>query len=449
VSESQFGVEPTERVAPPVEHRNPLGWIALALLFAFLIFNTSERKASANPEARRASYSARLKTALAMREAGSNPIALALSGDQSPDDGLRELERDAAPKHRTDAVESAVWVAVRTELNESVSSADIQPLKQDPKYAPFAQVYGSESLGKPQAAQIVASLEKGDALQKLAAAHLRAKAGLPALPKATLSVNLGTVVIIFSGLVLASGFAWIALVSFGLAGELRNLGPASKVQSGAEADVFALRAATLLVAFLGLNTIVGLLGFDSRVAQLLAYGPMLAVVPLVLRRRPSMADIGLSTRKLGRDILLGLWVFLLELPVTAGVALLGALLLRNLPQPEHPATTALQNTHDLGTILVTLFMGTIVAPFWEETMFRGLLFPALRNVLRGPIPAALVSSFLFASIHPQGPVLWAALASVALFSCALAQRTRSLVPSVVMHFAHNATVLTLVILASN
>ena len=63
-------------------------------------------------------------------------------------------------------------------------------------------------------------------------------------------------------------------------------------------------------------------------------------------------------------------------------------------------------------------------------------------------PAALVSSFLFASIHPQGPVLWAALASVALFSCFLAQKTRSLVPSITMHLAHNTTLLALTLLVS-
>ncbi|RYG26687.1 CPBP family intramembrane metalloprotease [bacterium] len=230
---------------------------------------------------------------------------------------------------------------------------------------------------------------------------------------------------------------------------MRSLGPAANVRSGAEADLFAVRAATLMTVFIALSVVVGRLGLDSRVAQVLAFAPMLAAVPWILQKRPSMADVGLTTRSFGRDVLLGLWAFLLELPVTGAIAILGTLLLRNLPRPEHPAATTLQNTHDFWTIVVTLFMGAIVAPFWEETMFRGLLFPALRRVLRGPVIAALISSFLFASIHPQGPVLWAALASVALFSCALAQMTRSLVPSVVMHFAHNATLLVLAVLASS
>ena len=452
MSESQFGSKPpeAEEAMPPVEHRNPLGWIALAFLFAFLILNSSERRASPSPETRRAAYSARLKTALIVRDAGSGPIALAMSGNQTPDDGLKELERDTAPRHQSEAVESAVWAAVRTELKENVTPADLLPLRDDPKYASFAEIYSSKKLSKPEAVGLATELEKGDALAKLAAAHLRSEAGLPALPKPpAVTANMARVVLLMLALLLASGVAWIAFISLGSAGELRSLGPASTIRGGAEADVYAVRAATLLVAFFGLSAVVGLLRLDSRLAQLLAYGPMLFVVPWVLRKRPSMADVGLTTRTLKRDILLGLWAFLLELPVTAMVALLGTLLLRNLPRPEHPASTALQNTHDLGTILVTLFMGAIVAPFWEETMFRGLLFPALRQVLRGPAVAALVSSFLFASIHPQGPVLWAALASVALFSCALAQRTRSLVPSVVMHFAHNATLLTLAVLASS
>ena len=152
---------------------------------------------------------------------------------------------------------------------------------------------------------------------------------------------------------------------------------------------------------------------NPQIAQSLAFGGMFVVVPLVLRRNPRMAEVGLTTRDFGRNVLLGLWAFLLELPVTGAIAIVCALLLKNLPQPEHPASTSLMNSPDLLTVVATFFGGALVAPFWEETMFRGLLFPALRGVLRGPVPAALVSSFLFASIHPQGPVLWAALATVA------------------------------------
>ena len=85
------------------------------------------------------------------------------------------------------------------------------------------------------------------------------------------------------------------------------------------------------------------------------------------------------------------------------VALVGTRLFQGLPSNEHPASAALMNTHDLATIASLLFFGAVAAPFWEETMFRGLLLPAFRRVFNGQAAAALLSSFLFACIHPQGP----------------------------------------------
>ncbi len=444
----------TELVAPPVIDaveipRNPWGWVVLAALFGLLIFASFGRKERAGDEARRASYAVRLKSALSTRDAGSNTIALWFSGYATPETPLRTLEKETAPRHLTEPVEAAVWAVVRTELKEPVSDKDLAAARRTPAYAPFAEIYSKKKLEPKAVNSLVTRLGKPDTLSELAANHARAQAGLAQVktkgPSKEKAFGVG---LLFLGLLFASGFSWLVLIAFGLSGMLQTLGTASRVRSAGEADRFAIRAATLMVAFILLGTVVGVLGIGGLIGQVLTYVPMLAVVPLILHKSPSMKDVGLSTENLGRNVLLGLWAFLLELPVTMVVAFVFLILMRNFPAPEHPAAVALEHGASLGTIIVTFVMGAIVAPFWEETMFRGLLFPALRKVLRGPIPAALLSSFLFASIHPQGPVLWAALATVALFSCVLAQNTRSLVPSVVMHFAHNATLLILTVLAS-
>jgi membrane protease YdiL (CAAX protease family) len=52
---------------------------------------------------------------------------------------------------------------------------------------------------------------------------------------------------------------------------------------------------------------------------------------------------------------------------------------------------------------------------------------------------------LFAAIHPQGPILWAGLAAIGVMACFLTHMTGSLVPAMVMHSVHNASVLTLAI----
>lgn len=432
--------------APPPT-RNPIGWVVLGFLFAFMAFNALNRPTSSDPKARVERYTSALETALQTYEAGDNPIAQALSGE-SADGGLRRLEREVEPRHRQEAVEAGFWGVVRRELGEGVTDADLAPLARDRDYAILAEGVRSVRRAPEEARSLAAKLDQRGAASKLAADQVRRAAGLP-IPAHRSTTRQGIALLFGLTLLLGSGLAWLALLGLGLSGMLTPLGPATQARTGPEADRLALRAATLMAAFLVLSLVGSFLvraGLDARAAQALAFGGMLVAVPWILRRDPQLAEVGLSTRDLARNVGLGLWAFLLELPVTGGIAIVCVLLLRNLPQPEHPAATALTSSPDLLTILVTFFSGAIVAPFWEETMFRGLLFPALRQVLRGPIPAALLSSFFFASIHPQGPVLWAALASVALFSCVLAQTTRSLVPSITMHLAHNATLLTIAVL---
>jgi len=427
--------------------RNPWGWVVLAVLFSWMIFSANLGGASASPAARAARYSAQLKAAMASYEAGDGPFQKILA-NESPDAPLRKLERETAARHLEDPIEASVWTTVRKQLGEPVTAADLKPLQNDPIYRPLAEAFRPGGHPKAEAQRIVAALEARRPPARVTANIVRREAGLPVRKIAPPKGN--RAVVVFGGLlILASGAAWVMAAIFGLSGMLRPQGPATEVATEAKADQLALGAATLLATFLGFQLVAALLvnlGLNGRVGSALVFAGMLVAVPVVLRRGPGLKAVGLGGRTFARDVGLGFWAFLLELPVTGAMALLAGVLLRGLPTPTHPATTALESSPDLLTILVTLFSGAIVAPFWEETMFRGLLFPALRKVLKGPIPAALLSSLLFASIHPQGPVLWAALATVALFSCALAQTTRSLVPSITMHVAHNTTILVLSLL---
>ncbi len=431
---------------PEAKPRNPFGWIVLALLFAFQIFSANTREPSQSTEARLARYATRLRSAMATYQAGDSPIVRLMTGEQSADAPLRKIVRDAAPKRRTDFVDAAAWGAARSALGEPVEQEVLARLasttsKDDPLIEAFRG--GERTAAESQA--LAKRLERRGPISKAMAEEVLRQAGVAKVGNAG-KLAAGAFIVL---LVLASGAAWLVTAILGVSGYLNSLGPATKVKNGSDADLLALRAATLFATFyalsLGAGALVSILGLSGLVAQVLVFGPMLLAVPLVLRAGPGMAGVGLTTQNLGRNVLLGLWAFLLELPVTGLIAIVCSVLLRNLPTPEHPASTALMGSPSFWTIAVTFFGGAIAAPFWEETMFRGLLFPALRHVLRFPVVAALASSFLFASIHPQGPVLWAALASVALFSCFLAQKTGSLVPSVVMHFAHNATLLTLAV----
>ena len=72
------------------------------------------------------------------------------------------------------------------------------------------------------------------------------------------------------------------------------------------------------------------------------------------------------------------------------------------------------------------------APFFEEIVFRGLLFATFRRRF-GPLVSAFASALIFAAAHGYG---WVGLVSV-LWSGALwawsYERTRSIVPGMLAH----------------
>ncbi len=75
------------------------------------------------------------------------------------------------------------------------------------------------------------------------------------------------------------------------------------------------------------------------------------------------------------------------------------------------------------------------APFAEETIFRGLIYPALRA--RAGVRGAMVgSAVLFATVHPA--VDWVPLAAFAVALAWVYERTGSLLAPIAMHAANNA-----------
>jgi membrane protease YdiL (CAAX protease family) len=189
------------------------------------------------------------------------------------------------------------------------------------------------------------------------------------------------------------------------------------------------------------------------VAQLIIGVVMLATVPIVflkpiMGRVISLREIGVQRNDLSRLARIGLIGFVLEIPISVLLAAVGQALFSGIHHSTHPTTVAISTRHDLLTLVSTFMLASIVAPFWEEIMFRGLLFPAISRVTGRVLIGALVSSFFFGALHPQGLPLWMALMSVAGMSCALSYYTKSLVPSMVMHAAHNTALLVLTILFS-
>jgi membrane protease YdiL (CAAX protease family) len=91
---------------------------------------------------------------------------------------------------------------------------------------------------------------------------------------------------------------------------------------------------------------------------------------------------------------------------------------------------------------VFAIFGIGIAPLFEEIIFRGFLFKVLFDV-GGPGVAAPSTAALFALLHI--PQLWGSWAGIALIFVvgyilsAVRERSNSLIPSLVIHTAYNAT----------
>ncbi len=87
--------------------------------------------------------------------------------------------------------------------------------------------------------------------------------------------------------------------------------------------------------------------------------------------------------------------------------------------------------------------GILIAPLFEELLFRGFLYPVLARRL-GLLPSVLLTAIAFTFIHvPQlrynwGPVLVIFLVGLALTSVRAVKK--SVACTVLMHMAYNATI---------
>lgn len=94
----------------------------------------------------------------------------------------------------------------------------------------------------------------------------------------------------------------------------------------------------------------------------------------------------------------------------------------------------------VGLQWLVVFLAVIAAPVSEELFFRGVALRSLRFRKWSFLAASGFTSLLFASIHFKITGFFL-LFTLAMVLAMLAERTRSLLPSIVFHAAHNAFVL--------
>jgi uncharacterized protein len=154
-----------------------------------------------------------------------------------------------------------------------------------------------------------------------------------------------------------------------------------------------------------------------------------------LGRRPFWASLGWNWA--GHSV----WYWLVfSACVIVGLLMVSQLLSRVLPQSEDNAFADLLKSSRQVRIAIAA-LATFTAPLVEETVYRGILFSALRRHL-GLIATVLVVTVMFAGVHVlQYWGAWVSIAGLMLLSLTLTvirARTKSILPCVMIHTLNNA-----------
>ena len=148
-------------------------------------------------------------------------------------------------------------------------------------------------------------------------------------------------------------------------------------------------------------------------------------------------------REVLREIKAGLVGYFGVLPLFAVVAAILLLIssLIHYEPPAHPLMNVfLEEKHAPFLFGVSLLLGTVIGPVFEEIFFRGFCYPILRNRW-GKFWATVLSAAFFAGIHYSGFVFW----PIFVLGIALAylyEKRRSLIASITLHMMHNTLFIT-------
>jgi membrane protease YdiL (CAAX protease family) len=156
-----------------------------------------------------------------------------------------------------------------------------------------------------------------------------------------------------------------------------------------------------------------------------------------------------QTRSVWWDVLIGVaayppWMLMLSLSAYANQAIV--YLLGHRPD-EHPVIQELSTPQSASVLAIYFLMVTAGAAFFEEILFRGILYNVARRY-SGPVMGAIIAGLIFAILHQiESQVL--ALFVLALILTWLYDRTGRLIAGMTLHALNNLVVLIYTLLTSH
>ena len=171
-------------------------------------------------------------------------------------------------------------------------------------------------------------------------------------------------------------------------------------------------------------------------------------VPILLRLRAALRTLGLSLDDARTNALRGLVGGCVALPVAGAAALaaLGVTAVLGIEVHPHPVMEQAERAESVFEIAVIFVSAVIVVPLGEEFVFRGFIFPSVRDRW-GLAAGILASSLLFSLMHMQSSAPnMAATFVLGVVFCGLYERSGTLLAPVVAHAYFNLAMLSMMVL---
>jgi membrane protease YdiL (CAAX protease family) len=152
-----------------------------------------------------------------------------------------------------------------------------------------------------------------------------------------------------------------------------------------------------------------------------------------------------SGRGVVREALAGLGAYIAGLPLMVAAIAVTVLLSKVAGEkPIHPIVFGAGGA-GWGAIIGLYLLASVWAPVVEETMFRGALFNHLRAGHRW-LFSGVISSLIFAALHPQGWTAIPVLATIGFIFAATREWRGTVIASGVAHALNNAVATTMLVL---
>lgn len=450
----------SETTPPPIAPRNWWTWIVFASLAGMVVFSNlsaifdPEARATVDPaatEVQSASLALKQFAALEELEIMARDSGMTPPAKQVGDAGAGLAASIKGLKARSaESEEAAKWLltlqAVRGDAFDVGAVSKLQGSKD-----PDTQAVGKAFAGKPLPRGEPAGDEPPQRVARWISTHPGAEKVPAAVTGAKTNVFALGSILLWLGFIFISGLA--SLIAYALL--KRNGGlPAKGYQTGislAGTDARGARMAIYFGVFLTMSAIP--LAISKTVPRLepfliamlaatylavILLTPAFSTVPLFGDRIRFKEIIG-DTSKLGQKLGWGFCGYAANFPMFLLAIGVTAPLQKILPPPSHEIIELVRNSGPIDQVLL-YFVAAGAAPLIEEPMFRGVLFPAFQRLMASPTAAIIASGFVFAVVHPQGPLLWLPLALIGMTGAVLTRQTGSLIPAILMHFLHNSTI---------